>query len=50
MRGEYDTTLDLQKNLPEATRQDTRGEFKIPKNRIQKPDDNSFRLSLQPSF
>ena len=31
MMGEYDTTLDLQEKLPEATRQDARGEFKIPK-------------------
>ena len=38
MRKEYDTSLDLQEKLPEATRQDTRDEFKIPKSRLQKTD------------
>ena len=38
MRREYDTNLDLQEMLPEATRQDTRDEFKIPKSRLQKTD------------
>ena len=43
MRGDYDTTIDLQEKPPETTRQDTRGEFKIAKSRLQKTDDNFFR-------
>ena len=43
MRGDYDTTVNLQENPPETTRQDTRGEFKIAKSRLQKTDDNFFR-------
>ena len=43
MRGEYDNTfLRSTRKPPEATRQDTRGEFKIPKSCLQKTD-NFFR-------
>ena len=43
--------LISKKKPPETTRQDTRGEFKIAKSRLQKTDDNFFSqntVSVQP--
>ena len=41
-RRGYETNLDLRQEIPEATRQDARGDFKIPKSQLQKTDDNCF--------
>ena len=38
MRGEYDSPLDIQEKLFEATQQDTRVDFQNPKSRLQKFD------------
>ena len=43
MRGDYETTLDPQEKLHVANRQNTKGEFQIPKSRLQKTNDNFFR-------